>query len=95
MLDSAPKSNGMSRACEKLDLDFRGASLRGGHMDADDADLKVQLCARAGMIMEEMCADAVTLRGKTLTERRDVIAQLQAAVRRIRALVDAAGALSS
>ena len=62
-------------------------------MDEDDAELIVQLCARAGMIMEDISADAVTLRGKSLTERRDVIERLQVAARRIGALANAAEAL--
>ena len=62
-------------------------------MDDDDADLIVQLCARAGMIMEDMSAEAVTLRDKTVAEQRRVIAQLQVAARRISALVGAADAL--
>ena len=94
MLDSAAKSNGMSERAEKLGLDFDRASRRGGHMDDDDAELIVQLCARAGMIMEDISADAVTLRGKSLTERRDVIERLQVAARRIGALANAAEALS-
>ena len=94
MLDNAAKSNGMSRAREKLDLDFRRGSRRGGHMVDDDADLIVQLCARAGMIMEDMSAEAITLRGKTMDERRDLVERLQVAARRIGALAEAAKALS-
>ena len=94
MLDSAAKSNGMSQRAKKLDLDFAGASRRGGHMDADDADLILQLCARAGMIMEDMSADAVTLRGKSMAEQRDVVARLQVAAQRISALAEAAEAIS-
>ena len=94
MLDSAAKSNGMSQRALKLVLDFRRGSRRGGHMDDDDADLIVQLCARAGMIMEDMSAPAITLRGKTLAERRDVNTRLQVAARRIGALAEAAKALS-
>ena len=94
MLDSAAKSNGMSERAEKLALDFGGASRRGDHKDSDDTDLIVQLCARAGMIMEDMSAEAVTLRGKSLAEQRDVIERLQVAARRIGALTNAAEALS-
>ena len=45
------------------------------------------------MIMEDISAEAVSLRGKTLTEQRDVIEGLQVAARRITAFADAAEAL--
>ena len=94
MLDSAAKSNGMSQRALKLVLDFRRGSRRGGHMNEDDADLIDQLCARAGMIIEDMSASAITLQGKSLTERRNVVVRLQMVTRRIGALADAAEALS-
>ena len=62
-------------------------------MDEDDADLIAQLCARAGMIMEDTSAEAITLRGKSLAEQREVIERLQVAARRIGALANAAEAL--
>jgi len=95
MLDIAAKSNGMSQCAQKLVLDFAGTSRRGDHMDDADADLVAQLCARAGMIMEDISPDAITLSGRNAAERGDVIDRLVVASERVRALVQAAKLLAS
>jgi hypothetical protein len=64
-------------------------------MDDGDADLVAQLCARAGLIMEDISPEAITLSGRNAAERTDVLDRLVSASEQARALVHAAKLLSS
>lgn len=83
------------RAHEKLVLDFLAASRRGAPMDDQDADFVAQLCARAGMIMEDISPEAITLSGRSRAEYPKVVDRLLQASVRVRALIDAAKSLTA
>ena len=62
-------------------------------MDEQTDDLIAQLCARIGMIMEDASVTALTIVGKSPTDRLAVIEELEGAAKRIDALVAAVSAL--
>ena len=64
-------------------------------MDDADADLVAQLCARAGMIMEDVSPDAITFSRLSAAERDEVIDRLVIAAERVRALIHVAKLLAS
>lgn len=64
-------------------------------MDDADADLVARLCARAGMIMEDISPEAITLSGRSAAERVHILDRLAFASERARALVYAAKLLAS
>ncbi|WP_174275141.1 hypothetical protein [Sphingomonas bacterium] len=58
----------------------------------DDAELIARLCARAGMMMEDVSVLAITM-PREAAVRRDTVAKLAASADAIRLLVQAALAL--
>ncbi len=76
-----------------LRLDFLAWSRRGVSMDDHTDDLIAQLCTRIGMIMEDASVIALTVGGKSPSDRLDVIDELDDAAKRINALVAAVRAL--
>lgn len=58
-----------------------------------DDDLITALCVRIGMIMEDICGDAVTVRPGDRGHHASTVRRLQQASQRIEALTRAAAAL--
>ena len=76
-----------------LGLDSLAGSGRGVSMDDNTADLVAHLCTRIGMIMEDASVTALTIGGKSPTDRLAAIDELEGAAKRIDALVSAIRAL--
>ncbi len=74
-----------------LRIDLRVQTGRGAAMT--DEDLIAALCVRIGMVMEDVCGDAVTVRVGDPDGLVTVVSSLQQANQRIDALVRAAAAL--
>lgn len=64
-------------------------------MDDDADDLVLQLCTRAGMLMEDASAIALTIRTVDPHDRMVVLTELRQAIERMARLVDGALAMSS
>ncbi len=77
----------------KLDIDFGSALGLGGGMDANTRDLIVQLCTKAGMIMED--ASPIALSIGTSSDTEAVIGDLVNALDRASQLLKAARMLVS
>ena len=75
----------------KLRLDLRGLSRRGGGMTDDE--LVAALCLRIGMVMEDVCADAVTVRPDDRHHLVTVVRTLSGAAKQIDALIRVASVL--
>lgn len=93
MLGSATKSNGMSEP--KLDMDFFAQPSLGASMDDDINDLILQLCTRAGMLMEDGTDIALTMRAKDPRLRRTNLKSLRQTIDKMGKLIDAAIAITS
>jgi len=75
----------------KLRVDLAACTRRGGRMT--DHELVAALCVRIGMIMEDVCGDAVTARAEDGEHLACLVARLLDAGARIGTLADAAGKL--
>lgn len=62
-------------------------------MDQDTDDLIEQLCARIGMIMEDLSTLALTIRERKHDRRKAALVQIETATHQIRALIAAAKAV--
>lgn len=93
MLLFAPESNGLCRAAKKLHVDFAPRPWLACGMDEDAADLIIQLCTRAGMLMEDASVLALTLGSVEPSLRGQVLGQLVEASERISSLLQEAMAL--
>jgi hypothetical protein len=83
--------DGEARYATKFRLDLRGLSQRGGGMT--DYELVAALCLRIGMIMEDACADAVTVTPDDRDNLVIVVRTLTGASEQIDALAKVASAL--
>lgn len=63
-------------------------------MDENAADLVVQLCTRIGILMEDASVEAVTIARMDPDGRLATVRSLDATISEMRALLDAAKALS-
>jgi hypothetical protein len=93
MLEPVAKSNGMSTQ-EKLDMDLSPAPRLGLDMDESNADLVIRLCTRIGMIMEDTCVTALTIRSADATERLKQLEAFEIASKEIGALIRTARILN-
>lgn len=93
MLEPVAKSNGMSMR-EKLDMDFSPVPRLGPDMDESNADIVIRLCTRIGMIMEDTCEMALTIRSADAAERLKRLEALENASKEIGALIRAARILN-
>lgn len=78
---------------EKLVVDFPGRSRLRGGMDEDKRDLINQLATRAGMLMEDASVAAITLRERPQADLIRTIQNLEAQVRTMASLLEAARTL--
>jgi hypothetical protein len=94
MLGSHMKSSGMSRHYQKLVIDLWRPPWLVRRMDRETAKLISQLCTKAGMIMEDYSALALSLRPQTSSDLRRDLDELAAAADRMAALINAANTLA-
>ncbi len=84
------------RAHRKFRIDFVNVSATVAaedHMDDDTADLVRQLCTRAGMIMEDASTIAILVGGKSPSELRYIVDELEIQSGRVVSIVAATSAL--
>ena len=96
-LGSNPKSNGISAYWQKLGLDYAGIARPVVGMATDapaDYETIALLCTRAGMIMEDVAAEAVTMPPLAPTDLRNHLHGLNIAAKDIAALPSAAEVLA-
>lgn len=78
----------------KLAVDFAWHLRLGGHMDDKERELIVQLCTKAGMVMEDASVVALSIgRFRDEVEVRCELARLEEVASRIDALIRAAARL--